>query len=75
MTELTKKTFKPFLKDKLLLVDFYAPWCMPCQFMLSTLSKLKKKIKEDNHLNFDIAKLNEIYYYIQATKMKLNGRC
>ncbi|THU51033.1 hypothetical protein C4D60_Mb06t26750 [Musa balbisiana] len=32
--------------DKPLLVDFYATWCGPCQFMVSVLEEVSEKMKD-----------------------------
>lgn len=55
MKELNDSNFKQEIaKEKLVLVDFYAIWCMPC----SMQSVVLNKISTSRTLNFDIAKVN-----------------
>lgn len=47
MTELSQDNFeKEVLKsDKLVMVDFWAPWCMPCKLIAPTVEKLAEELK------------------------------
>ncbi|CAL9190106.1 unnamed protein product [Musa hybrid cultivar] len=49
--EAKKQTYSSFDEllekcDKPLLVDFYATWCGPCQFMVSVLEEVSEKLKD-----------------------------
>ena len=56
MLELTKETFdKEVLKNKLpILVDFWAPWCVPCR----TVSPILEKLSSEYTNKLEFAKLN-----------------
>lgn len=47
MLELNSSNFdKEVLKsDKLVLVDFWAPWCMPCKIIAPAVEKLAEEMK------------------------------
>ncbi|MBE0646861.1 MAG: thioredoxin [Bacteroidales bacterium] len=51
---LTDQNFKNQIKTGLILVDFWAAWCMPCKLMVPALNELA----EDPHNEAVIAKLN-----------------
>jgi len=56
----TKHDYDSLLaNNKALLIDFYAPWCIPCKQMEPSLQKLTKKYKGKIHfarINIDEAK-------------------
>lgn len=43
--ELTKSEFETFIKQGLVLVDFFAEWCMPCLMMAPVIDELSEKLK------------------------------
>ncbi|MCD6097206.1 thioredoxin [bacterium] len=53
--EITKNDFKEQVLDNdgFVLVDFWAPWCMPCQMLAPVLEELEKELE-----GVKIAKVN-----------------
>ena len=49
MLDITKDNFEKEItnSEKLALVDFWAPWCMPCKIITPTLEEIAKELKDD----------------------------
>lgn len=45
----TEEFNKKAESGKLILVDFFATWCGPCQMMMPTIEKLKEKYTKDEN--------------------------
>lgn len=52
MIEATKETFVEEINSEKVLVDFWAPWCMPCKMLSGTLDLIQKET------NIKIVKVN-----------------
>lgn len=47
MIDLNNDNYKEIFRNKIVLVDFYASWCIPCKIIARNLRGLEKKIKSD----------------------------
>ena len=43
--ELSPGEFDEFIKEGLVLIDFFAEWCMPCMMMIPVLDELSEKFE------------------------------
>lgn len=70
----TKQEFSSFAdllsnSETPLLVDFYAPWCGPCQLMASVLEEVNGQMKQQ----VKIVKINVDNYPDLATQYKIHA--
>lgn len=66
---LTDKNFQNQIKNGLVLVDFWAEWCMPCKVMGPVLNELA----EDTNFNAKVAKLNVDHFQSVSQKFGIRG--
>uniref|UniRef100_A0A1J3H7F8 Thioredoxin Y1, chloroplastic n=2 Tax=Noccaea caerulescens TaxID=107243 RepID=A0A1J3H7F8_NOCCA len=72
--EAKKQTYDSFedllvSSDKPVLVDFYATWCGPCQFMVPILSEVGATLKD----KIQVVKIDTEKYPIIASKYKIEA--
>lgn len=61
MKHLTQeKEFDQFIKDKTVLVDFFATWCGPCQLLNPVLEEVEQELKEITIVKVDIDQFKEL---------------
>lgn len=48
--ELSKNSFEDFIKEGVVLIDFFADWCMPCLMMAPVIDEMSEKF--DGRINF-----------------------
>ncbi len=66
---LTDKNFNQQLKNKKVLVDFWAEWCGPCKMMAPVLNQLAEDLPEGQA----VGKLNVEEYQSMAQKYQVRG--
>jgi thioredoxin 1 len=66
---LSDKTFSQQIKSGIVLVDFWASWCMPCKMMAPILNDVAENVTG----NVTIAKLNIEQNQSAATKYKVRS--
>lgn len=54
--EVTKEEFQRIISNghKLVVVDFFADWCMPCLMMAPVIEELAKNMKEVKFVKIDV---------------------
>jgi len=45
-TELNEKTFGEAIKQPVVLIDFWAGWCMPCRMLAPTIDQIAEEYKD-----------------------------
>ena len=66
---LTDKNFSQQIKNKRVLVDFWAEWCGPCKMMAPILNELAEELPEGQA----VGKLNVEEYQSMAQKFQVRG--
>ncbi|MFN3910173.1 MAG: thioredoxin [Candidatus Anstonellaceae archaeon] len=59
-TELTKENFQKFINGKLVLVDFWAPWCGPCRMLSPILDQIEKEMPDVSFGKVNVDEQNEL---------------
>lgn len=66
---LTDKNFQAQIQKGLVMVDFWAEWCMPCKVMGPVLNELA----EDENFKATVAKLNVDHFQSVSQKQGVRG--
>jgi len=66
---LTDKNFDHQLKNKVVLVDFWASWCAPCKIMAPVLNDVAEELSG----NASVGKVNVEEYQALAQKYQIRG--
>jgi thioredoxin 1 len=67
--DLTDKNFNHQIKENISLVDFWAPWCMPCKIMAPILNE----IADQSMPGVQVCKLNVDEFQSVAAKYGIRG--
>ena len=78
MVELNKESFKESIsKESLVVVDFFADWCMPCKMLKPIMERIEEKFtdvkfyKVDISINEELAKQQKIFSVLTLVAYKL----
>ena len=66
---LTDKNFQRQIKNKLVLVDFWASWCAPCRMMAPVLNDVATELKGNSY----VGKVNIEQYQSLAQKFQVRN--
>jgi thioredoxin 1 len=69
MLTLTDTNFQNQLKDKVVLVDFWASWCMPCKIMAPVLNEVSSELNG----NAFVGKIDVEQYQFLAGKYRVQS--
>ena len=66
---LTEQNFQQQIKNKVVLVDFWATWCAPCRMMAPVLNDVATELKGNSH----VGKVDIQQYQSLANKFKVRS--
>lgn len=66
---LTDKNFQQQIKNKIVLIDFWASWCMPCRIMAPILNEVAGELEGNSH----VGKVNIEQYQQLAQKYNVRN--
>jgi thioredoxin 1 len=66
---LTDKNFRQEIKNKTILVDFWAAWCAPCRVMAPVLNQLASELNGEKH----VGKVDIQQYQSLAQEFKIRS--
>ena len=69
IVELDEKNFDDTIKNKTILVDFWAAWCMPCKMLAPVLNELAAELPRDKY----IGKVDVEKYPNLSNRFKIRG--
>jgi thioredoxin 1 len=67
--ELTDKNFEQQVRNRIILVDFWAAWCAPCRMMAPVLNEIATDLSGNTY----VAKVNVEQYQSLAKNFKIRG--
>ncbi|MDK2795029.1 MAG: thioredoxin 1 [Archaeoglobaceae archaeon] len=63
MKKIDEKEFLNLIKgEKLVVVDFYADWCMPCRYLSPVLEKLSKEYRDVEFYKINVDENQELAF-------------
>ncbi|MEM0214937.1 MAG: thioredoxin [Archaeoglobaceae archaeon] len=63
MRKIDEKEFVNLIRsDRLVVVDFYADWCMPCRYLSPILEKLSKEYKDVEFYKLNVDENQELAF-------------
>ena len=63
MKKIDEREFMNVIKeDKLVVVDFYADWCMPCRYLSPVLEKLSKEYQDVDFYKINVDENQELAF-------------
>lgn len=63
MKKINEKEFINVIQsERLVVVDFYADWCMPCRFLSPVLEKLSKQFKDVEFYKINVDENQELAF-------------